>query len=88
MLQNPDIVQAFSNYTELVRTSIHHPGIQLIVEIQVAYDYASVFYQLPVEHFSALIRCAVTALSLQERYSLVSACSFLVSPLLDVISWK
>ena len=40
--------------------------------------FVSVLYQLPPGSFDALITCAVTALSLQERYSLVSASKFLV----------
>ncbi|KAI0791113.1 ARM repeat-containing protein [Abortiporus biennis] len=39
--------------------------------------FISTFYRLPPEIFNAIIQCAVSALSLQERYSLVSACNFL-----------
>ncbi|PCH43249.1 ARM repeat-containing protein [Wolfiporia cocos MD-104 SS10] len=45
----------------------------------VAHHFISTFYALPPELFDALIKCAITALSLQERYSLVAACTFLVS---------
>ena len=43
-----------------------------------AQHFVSVLYQLPPGSFDALITCAITALSLQERYSLVSASKFLV----------
>ena len=36
------------------------------------------FYELRREVFDALVRCAITSLALQERYSLVAASSFLV----------
>jgi hypothetical protein len=44
----------------------------------VSYHFVSVFYQLPPESFDALVQCAISALSLQERYSLVAASTFLV----------
>ncbi|KAI8996297.1 ARM repeat-containing protein [Trametes punicea] len=37
------------------------------------------FYRLPTDLFHALVLCAIGALSLQERYSLTSACTFLSS---------
>ncbi|KAK7684395.1 hypothetical protein QCA50_012342 [Cerrena zonata] len=43
----------------------------------IAQNFISIFYQLPIELFNACIRCAISALSLQERYSLVYACNFL-----------
>jgi hypothetical protein len=46
--------------------------------MQVSYHFVSVFYQLPPESFDALVQCAISALSLQERYSLVAASTFLV----------
>ncbi|KIP05962.1 hypothetical protein PHLGIDRAFT_36173 [Phlebiopsis gigantea 11061_1 CR5-6] len=45
----------------------------------VAQHFISVFYQLPPDLFYAVIQCATSSLALQERYSLVSACSFLAS---------
>ncbi|KDR78193.1 hypothetical protein GALMADRAFT_65460 [Galerina marginata CBS 339.88] len=46
---------------------------------QAAQDFTDNFYTLPPGLFDALIQCAITALSLQERYSLVSACNFLAT---------
>jgi len=37
------------------------------------------FYNLPPGLLDALLQCAIAALALQERYSLVSACTFLNS---------
>ncbi|KAH9477137.1 Importin-13 [Psilocybe cubensis] len=42
-----------------------------------AAEFTSAFYALPRGLFDALIQCAIKALTLQERYSLVSACNFL-----------
>jgi hypothetical protein len=47
--------------------------------MQVSHHFVSVFYQLPPESFDALVQCAISALSLQERYSLVAASTFLVN---------
>ncbi|KAI0714221.1 ARM repeat-containing protein [Cerioporus squamosus] len=44
-----------------------------------AHSFLPVFYRLPQELFNALIQCTISALSLQERYSLASACTFLSS---------
>ncbi|PPQ95113.1 hypothetical protein CVT25_011656 [Psilocybe cyanescens] len=41
-----------------------------------AQDFTNAFYALPPGLFDALIQCAIKALTLQERYSLVSACNF------------
>ena len=49
----------------------------LMVE-QTAQEFTKAVYSLPLELFDGLVRCAVKALSLQERYSLVAACNFLV----------
>ncbi|KAA1477613.1 ARM repeat-containing protein [Dentipellis sp. KUC8613] len=46
---------------------------------KIAMHFVSVFYQLPEESFNALIQCAITCLSLQERYSVVAASMFLVT---------
>ncbi|TDL27101.1 ARM repeat-containing protein [Rickenella mellea] len=43
----------------------------------IAQHFTAVFFRLPSIAFDALIQCAIRALSLQERYSLVSACTFL-----------
>lgn len=45
-----------------------------------AQHFITVFYRIPPELFHALIQCATGSLALQERYSLVSACTFLVCP--------
>ncbi|KAF8694667.1 hypothetical protein AX14_001961 [Amanita brunnescens Koide BX004] len=46
---------------------------------KVAQDFTNTFYSLPLGALDALMHCAIQALSLQERYSLVSACNFLTS---------
>ncbi|KAL6303348.1 ARM repeat-containing protein [Sparassis latifolia] len=43
----------------------------------IAQHFVATFYRLPPDLFNALIQCAITSLGLQERYSLVSACTFL-----------
>ena len=45
---------------------------------QVSYHFVTVFYHLPRQSFDALVQCAISALGLQERYSLVAASTFLV----------
>jgi hypothetical protein len=40
---------------------------------RVAQDFTAAFYALPDRAFDALMQCAISALSLQERYSLVAA---------------
>lgn len=45
----------------------------------IAQHFVAVFYRLPPDLFNALMQCAVSALSLQERYSMVAACTFLLS---------
>ncbi|EPT00042.1 hypothetical protein FOMPIDRAFT_1163505 [Fomitopsis schrenkii] len=42
-----------------------------------AQHFVAAFYRLPTNLFNALMRCTVTSLGLQERYSLVGACTFL-----------
>ncbi|KAJ6541009.1 hypothetical protein DFH09DRAFT_1394943 [Mycena vulgaris] len=44
---------------------------------RVAQDFTSAFCALPDGAFDALMQCAISALALQERYSLVAACTFL-----------
>lgn len=46
---------------------------------QAAQHFVSAFYLLPVNIFNALMQCVITSLGLQERYSLVAACTFAVS---------
>ncbi|KAH9966317.1 ARM repeat-containing protein [Lactifluus volemus] len=50
---------------------------------KVSHYFVSVFYQLPPESFDALVQCAISALSLQERYSLVAASTFLTALIRD-----
>lgn len=45
---------------------------------QVAQDFTGNFYTLPPGALGALMQCTIRALTLQERYSLVAACTFLV----------
>ncbi|KAH9942102.1 ARM repeat-containing protein, partial [Amylocystis lapponica] len=49
----------------------------LVCMDMIAQHFIATFYQLPPELFNGLMQCAVSSLSLQERYSLVSACTFL-----------
>lgn len=46
--------------------------------LKVAQDFPRSFYTLPPGALDALINCTITALSLQERYSLVQASNFIV----------
>lgn len=50
----------------------------LMISIKLARDFVDAFYQLPIDAFNGLMQCAITSLAMQERYSLVSACTFLV----------
>ncbi|KAI0772392.1 ARM repeat-containing protein [Trametes elegans] len=43
------------------------------------HHFLPIFYRLPPDLFNALVQCAIGSLSLQERYSLTSACTFLSS---------
>ncbi|KAI0633121.1 ARM repeat-containing protein [Trametes polyzona] len=43
------------------------------------HHFLLIFYRLPADLFNGLLQCAIGALSLQERYSLTSACTFLSS---------
>ncbi|EAU87903.1 hypothetical protein CC1G_01550 [Coprinopsis cinerea okayama7 len=44
---------------------------------RVAQDFTKSFYALPPGMLDLLMQCAISALALQERYSLVSACNFM-----------
>ncbi|KAJ3868242.1 armadillo-type protein [Lentinula novae-zelandiae] len=44
---------------------------------RVAQDFTGNFYTLPPGALGALMQCTIRALTLQERYSLVAACTFL-----------
>jgi len=50
---------------------------------KVSFHFVTVFYQLPRQSFDDLVRCAISALSLQERYSLVAASTFLTALIKD-----
>jgi len=50
---------------------------------KVSFHFVTVFYQLPRQSFDSLVRCAISALSLQERYSLVAASTFLTTLIKD-----
>ncbi|KAH9851222.1 ARM repeat-containing protein [Lenzites betulinus] len=41
------------------------------------HHFLTIYYRLPPDLFNGLVQCAIGALSLQERYSLTSACTFL-----------
>jgi len=47
--------------------------------MQFANHFVVSFYHLPPELFSALMHCAIASLGLQERYSMVAGCAFIVS---------
>ena len=47
--------------------------------MQITQYFPAVFFRLPHGAMDALLQAAVRALSLQERYSLVAATSYLVS---------
>ncbi len=53
----------------------------ILILVQVSFHFVAVFYQLPRQSFDSLVRCAISALCLQERYSLVAASTFLVRSL-------
>jgi len=44
-----------------------------------ARDFVEAFFRLPPGAFNGLMQCAIGSLALQERYSLVSACTFLAT---------
>jgi len=46
---------------------------------RVAQDFTSTFYTLPPGLLDGLVQCAIKTLSVQERYSLVAACNFLIT---------
>ncbi|KAI9431177.1 ARM repeat-containing protein [Lactarius indigo] len=50
---------------------------------KVSYHFVTVFYHLPRPSFDALVQCAISALGLQERYSLVAASTFLTALIKD-----
>ena len=76
--QNPDIVQAFFTCQESVSRILQWWLRILLMDLQIAQHFIPVFYQLPPELFNSCIQCAISALSMQERYSLVYSCNFLV----------
>lgn len=79
--ENPDIVQAFFGCLDTVSCYLagHLPLYTKDVAFgQVAKHFVAVFYNLPPGALDALMQCAVSSLSLQERYSLVATCTFLV----------
>ena len=51
-----------------------------------AQHFVAAFYRLPTALFDALMQCAATSLGLQERYSLVGACTFLVGRPLTLLA--
>lgn len=52
----------------------------ILMSSQFIHHFLTIYYRLPPDLFNGLVQCAIGALSLQERYSLTSACTFLVSP--------
>ena len=47
--------------------------------VQFVNHFVASFYHLPPELFNSLMHCAIASLGLQERYSMVSGCTFIVS---------
>lgn len=47
--------------------------------MQFANHFVVSFYHLPPELFGSLMQCAIASLGLQERYSMVAGCAFVVS---------
>lgn len=47
--------------------------------MQFANHFVASFYHLPPELFNSLMQCAIASLGLQERYSMVAGCGFIVS---------
>jgi hypothetical protein len=81
--QNPDIVQTFFACMHTVRVLFSNVivGSNRYLYAQIAVHFLGAFYSLPPGALDALIHCATTSLALQERYSLVAACKFLVCAL-------
>jgi len=50
---------------------------------KVSFHFVTAFYRLPRQSFDALVQFAISALSLQERYSLVAASTFLTALIKD-----
>ncbi|KAI0247835.1 ARM repeat-containing protein [Lactifluus subvellereus] len=75
----------------LLRVTLNTLGVEGAMEanpdiVQDFFNFVEkvgVFYQLPPESFDALIQCAISALRLQERYSLVAASTFLTALIRD-----
>ncbi|CAL1698588.1 unnamed protein product [Somion occarium] len=71
------LLQATLSFFSQPGTMEANPDIVQAFFTFVDVHFIPVFYQLPHDLFNALMQCAISALSLQERYSLVSACTFL-----------
>ncbi|KAM6493497.1 Armadillo-type fold [Amanita muscaria] len=78
----PILLECSLNFLSQPRAMVANPDI--VQEFfscmdRVAHDFTNTLYSLPPGALDTLIQCAIQALSLQERYSLVSACTFLTS---------
>lgn len=49
-----------------------------VVNLKVVLHFVRAVYRLPENVFATLVQTAIAALAIQERYALVSACTFLV----------
>jgi len=64
---------------ESVSPELHPHTTAVHFVIQFANHFVSSFYHLPPEVFNSLMQCAIASLGLQERYSMVAGCAFIVS---------
>ena len=55
----------------------HHAAVH--EAMQFVNHFVVSFYHLPPELFNSLMQCAIASLGLQERYSMVAGCAFIVS---------
>lgn len=51
--------------------------LSITFTLQLARDFVEAFFRLQPASFNGLMQCALSSLTMQERYSLVSACTFL-----------
>ena len=51
---------------------------------RMAEEYTQELYSMPEGALDELMRCAIVALGLQERYSMIAACKFIVRAVLCI----
>lgn len=80
LIKNPDIVQGFFSCMESVSRLYNvSTSYSFSHAVQFANHFVACFYLLPSELFNSLMQCAIVSLGLQERYSMVAGCAFIVS---------